>query len=168
MDLLISRISYSNQSQTHSGSIIILSWVTPLGQMARLNNITTSVSKYPEQFWVSPAHHGTLAAGQRLSHPCSTALTQQIVLEYSLNTTECATLGNTSPMEVFTGQKPKSTADLLAFMGHTSETVTTSVILPSHFQACTAELQTLLNSISTRVKANKKVCGYPTTGTWSP
>ena len=61
-------------------------------------------------------------------------------------------------LEALTAASPtkKSTAELLAFKGHTFETVTTSVVSSNHLQACTTNLRTLLDNISTRVQSKKR------------
>ena len=40
------------------------------------------------------------------------------LVQYTLNTTPCETLGGISPLEAFCGRRPKSTIDLLAFNGY--------------------------------------------------
>jgi hypothetical protein len=77
------------------------------------------------------------------------------LVQYSLNTTECPTLGNFSPIEVFSGQKPRSTIGLFAFTGHTFNEIKNTTIPSSVVKEHVVSLRATLQKISKRVEAKK-------------
>lgn len=77
------------------------------------------------------------------------------LVQYSLNTTECPTLGNLSPIEVFSGRKPRSTIDLFAFTGHTFNEIKNTTITSSVVKEHVVSLRATLQKISKRVEAKK-------------
>jgi hypothetical protein len=78
------------------------------------------------------------------------------LVQYSLNTTECTTLGDMSPFEVFTGRKPKATTDLLAFSGHNFKSIKAKAVSSASILKHISSLRITLAEISTRVKQKKK------------
>jgi hypothetical protein len=78
------------------------------------------------------------------------------LVQYSLNTTECSTLGNMSPFEVFTGRKSKSTTDLLAFSGHSFSSTKAITVSPISILKHISDLRITLAKIGTQVKQEKK------------
>ena len=76
-------------------------------------------------------------------------------VQYSLNTTECATLGNLSPIEAFCGRKLRSTIDIFAFTGHTLNEIKNTIITSSVVKEHVVGLRATLQEITKRVEVKK-------------
>jgi hypothetical protein len=61
-----------------------------------------------------------------------------------------------SPFEVFTGRKPKLTTDLLAFSGHSFNSIKATTVSPASIIKHISDLRITLAKISTQVKQKKK------------
>jgi hypothetical protein len=78
------------------------------------------------------------------------------LVQYSLHTTECTTLCNLTPLEVFTGRKPKSTVDLMAFSGHEFGSIDTAIVSSKAISKHINELRDTLSKINHQAKVKKR------------